>query len=124
MSTKPANREPTLEDVASVAGVSRATASRVINGSDKVNAQMIRKVRQAVETTGYTPNKAARTLVNGKTGSIALVLSGSDGSAEQVFGDPFFGRIAGGVVKHLSNEGIHPSMVLADSDEARAKAVA
>ncbi|WP_112238210.1 LacI family DNA-binding transcriptional regulator [Kribbella monticola] len=123
MSTKSADRKPTLEDVALVAGVSRATASRVINGSKKVNAQMIRDVQRAVKTTGYVPNTAARTLVNGKTGSIALVLSGSDGSAEQVFGDPFFGRVTGGVVKHLSNEGIHPSLVLADSDEARAKAI-
>ncbi len=124
MSTKPANREPTLVDVAKVAGVSRATASRVINGVATVDQAMVRAVQEAVRVTGYTPNSAARSLVNGKTGSIALVLSGSDGSAEQVFGDPFFGRVAGGVVKHLGKEGIHPSLVLADSDEARAKAVA
>jgi DNA-binding LacI/PurR family transcriptional regulator len=123
MSSKP-KRTPTLEDVASVAGVSRATASRVINGVSTVDPTMIQNVLQAVKTTGYTPNKAARTLVNGKTGTIALVLSGSDGSAEQVFGDPFFGRVTFAVIRHLGTAGIHPSVALADSDEARAKAIA
>jgi len=113
-----------LEDVALVAGVSRATVSRVINGVATVDPRMIADVMQAVKKTGYSPNKAARSLVNGKTGTIALVLSGSDGSAAQVFVDPFFGRVTGGVVRHLATVGIHPSLVLADSDEARASAVA
>jgi DNA-binding LacI/PurR family transcriptional regulator len=124
MSSTDAKRAPTLVDLAEVAGVSRATASRVVNGRPGVNAAMTQRVLQAVKKTGYTPNKAAQTLVNGKTGTVALVLSGSDGSAEQVFTDPFFGRVTGGVVKHLATQGIHPSLVLADSDEARAKAVA
>jgi len=122
--TQPApNPTPTLEDVARVAGVSRATASRVINGVPTVDPKMRAKVNAAVKKTGYQPNSAARSLVTRKTGSIALVISGSDGSAEQVFGDPFFGRVTGGVLKHLRTEGIHPTLVLADSDKARLEAV-
>jgi DNA-binding LacI/PurR family transcriptional regulator len=117
------SRTPTLEDLAKVAGVSRATASRVVNDVKTVDPAMRRKVLAAIKKTGYTPNSAARSLANGKTGSIALVLSGSDGSAEQVFGDPFFGRVTGGVVRHLRTEGIHPTLMLADSDQARADAV-
>ena len=117
------NRTPTVEDLAQVAGVSRATASRVVNGVETVDPAMRRKVLAAIKKTGYTPNSAARSLANGRTGSIALVVSGSDGSAEQVFGDPFFGRVAGSVVKYLRTEGIHPTLVLADSDQARADAV-
>lgn len=123
MSSEPAKGTPTLVDIAKLAGVSRATASRVINGAPTVNKAMAAAVRKAVKSTGYTPNSAARSLVNGKAGSIALVISGSDGSAEQVFGDPFFGRVTGGVVKYLGTVGIHPSLVLADSDQARTDAV-
>ncbi|WBQ08112.1 LacI family DNA-binding transcriptional regulator [Kribbella sp. CA-293567] len=117
------NRPPTLEDVAKVAGVSRATASRVINGVHTVDETMVLKVEAAVRKTGYIPNTVARSLVTRKAGAIALVISGSDGSAEQVLGDPFFGRITSGVVKSLLPEKVHPTLVLADSDSARADAV-
>ncbi|ADB33305.1 transcriptional regulator, LacI family [Kribbella flavida DSM 17836] len=117
------HRTPTLEDVARVAGVSRATVSRVVNGVATVDAALRLKVMAAVDTTGYRPNNAARQLAGRKAGSIALVISGSDGSAEQVFGDPFFGRVTGGVVKHLRTKGIHPTLVLADSESARGEAV-
>ncbi|MGC4938415.1 LacI family DNA-binding transcriptional regulator [Kribbella sp. DT2] len=116
-------RTPTLEDVAKVAGVSRATVSRVVNGQASVDAALKRKVLAAVDKIGYRPNSAARVLAGRRTGELALVLSGSDGSAEEVFGDPFFGRITGGVVKHLRTKGIHPTLFLADSEAARREAV-
>ncbi|MFI5706870.1 LacI family DNA-binding transcriptional regulator [Kribbella sp. NPDC051620] len=117
------SNRPTLEDVAKAAGVSRATASRVINGVVTVDPAMQSKVEAAVRTTGYVPNTAARSLVTRKAGAIALVISGSDGSAEQVLGDPFFGRITSGVVRSLLPRKVHPTLVLADSDAARADAV-
>jgi DNA-binding LacI/PurR family transcriptional regulator len=123
MTEQSPNRKPTLVDLAKVAGVSRATASRVVNGVETVDEGMRVKVQAAIKKIGYTPNPAARSLANGKTSSIALVLSGSDGSAEQVFGDPFFGRVTGGVVRHLRTGGIHPTLMLADSDQARVDAV-
>ncbi|WP_405060026.1 LacI family transcriptional regulator [Kribbella sp. NBC_01505] len=117
-------RTPTLEDVAEVAQVSRATVSRVVNGLDTVDDELVRRVQAAIETTGYVPNAAARTLVNRRTGTIALVMSGSDGSAAQAFADPFFGRITGGVVTYLRERGMHPTLLLADSDHARKDALA
>jgi DNA-binding LacI/PurR family transcriptional regulator len=57
--SKPAARTPTLEDVARVAGVSRATVSRVINGIRNVDVEIQEAVRKAVQATGYTPNQAA-----------------------------------------------------------------
>ncbi|MEV1203817.1 LacI family DNA-binding transcriptional regulator, partial [Microbispora rosea] len=54
---------PTLEDVARVAGVSRATVSRVINGIRNVAPDIQEAVHRAIETTGYVPNRAARSLV-------------------------------------------------------------
>ncbi|MDX3855133.1 LacI family DNA-binding transcriptional regulator [Streptomyces sp. AK02-01A] len=68
---------PTLEDVARAAGVSRATVSRVINGVRNVDAAIQESVRKAVADTGYTPNRAARSLVTRRTDAIALVVSGA-----------------------------------------------
>jgi DNA-binding LacI/PurR family transcriptional regulator len=79
-----AGGRPTLEAVARRAGVSRATVSRVVNGSPKVAQEIQARVRRAVEELGYVPNQAARTLVTQRTGSIALVLTEE---ANRVFSD-------------------------------------
>lgn len=68
---------PTLEDVARAAGVSRATVSRVVNGVRNVDPVIQEAVRQAVSVTGYTPNRAARSLVTRRADAVALVVSGA-----------------------------------------------
>nr|BFE88397.1 hypothetical protein GCM10020093_109980 [Planobispora longispora] len=118
---------PTLEDVARAAGVSRATVSRVINGIRNVDPAIQEAVRQAIAATGYVPNQAARSLVTRRTGSIALVVSGAGGETGedpfpgQVFADPFFGRVAGGIVGFLRPRGVHPILMFAETDETRAQ---
>ncbi|MPZ80799.1 MAG: LacI family DNA-binding transcriptional regulator [Actinophytocola sp.] len=122
---------PTLEDVARVAGVSRATVSRVINGIRNVDTEIQKVVRRAIEETGYAPNRVARSLVTRRTGAIALVVSGAgepDGPVDprystRVFGDPFFGRVVGGVVDFLRRHAMHPLLMLADTEQARADVV-
>lgn len=47
----------TLEDVAALAGVSRATVSRVVNGDSNVKAPTREKVERAVAQLGYTPTR-------------------------------------------------------------------
>jgi DNA-binding LacI/PurR family transcriptional regulator len=81
---------PTLEDVARAAGVSRATVSRVINGSTKVSPQVRRSVRSVIEELGFVPNTAARALVTQRTGTVALVVSEP---VARMFADPFFETI-------------------------------
>jgi len=49
----------TLSDVANLAGVSRATASRVINDVPAVSADARRRVQRAVLVLGYVPDQAA-----------------------------------------------------------------
>jgi len=117
-------RSPTLEDVAKVAGVSRATVSRVINTTRNVDPAIRDTVIQAIEATGYVPNSAARSLVTRRTGTISLVLSGArDLSDGQVFVDPFFGRAASGVVSFLRTRGTHPVVMLADTEKSRIQVV-
>ncbi|MGH8774307.1 MAG: LacI family DNA-binding transcriptional regulator [Jiangellaceae bacterium] len=74
MDVPPAHQLPTLEEVARVAGVSRATVSRAINGGERVSTRALAAVERAISELGYTPNRAARSLVTRRTDSIALVV--------------------------------------------------
>ena len=74
----PSTRAATLDDVALLAGVSRATASRVINGLPSVRASSVDSVRKAAISLGYRPNPAARSLARGRHDSIALLLTERD----------------------------------------------
>ncbi|MER6517622.1 LacI family DNA-binding transcriptional regulator [Streptomyces sp. NPDC001553] len=115
---------PTLEDVARAAGVSRATVSRVVNGVRNVDPAIAEAVRRAVAATGYVPNRAARSLVTRRSGAVALVVSGAGTETSEVFQDPFFGRVVGGVVRALRPRGVHPVLLFADSAQDRAEALA
>ena len=90
---------PTLADVANLAGVSSATASRVLTGSARVRPQTRDKVELAMTRLGYVRNRAARASAGQRAGSIALVMGEE---TVKVFADPFFGRILRTVSKALS----------------------
>ncbi|HEY7273102.1 MAG TPA: LacI family DNA-binding transcriptional regulator [Actinoplanes sp.] len=89
---------PTLEAVARRAGVSRATVSRVVNGSTTVAGPIREVVNRAIEEMGYVPNQAARSLVTQRTESIALILPET---ASRVFSDDMFFP---GVIRGVSGE--------------------
>jgi DNA-binding LacI/PurR family transcriptional regulator len=78
---------PTLEEVAAAAGVSRATASRVLRGDSKVSDRAREAVLAAAEEISYVPNLAARSLVTGRSDSIAFLVEETE---ERMFADPFF----------------------------------
>ena len=91
-------RESTLEDVAARAGVSRATASRVINGSPRVTDATRKAVQRAVKALRYTPNRAARSLAGSSSDTVALVVSEP---ADRMFADPYFAGTVRGVAAAL-----------------------
>ena len=66
-------RDPAMTDVARLAGVSHQTVSRVLNGHPNVREQTRLRVRAAIAELGYRPNRAARTLVTGKSQLIGVV---------------------------------------------------
>jgi DNA-binding LacI/PurR family transcriptional regulator len=109
----PGRERPTLEQVALRAGVSRATASRVVNGSPTVAAHIREAVLRAVADLGYVPNQAARSLVTQRTDSIALVLPEA---ASRVFSDdPFFSGIIRGVSQELETADKQLVLIMIDS---------
>jgi DNA-binding LacI/PurR family transcriptional regulator len=89
----------TLEEVARVAGVSRATVSRVVNDSPRVSPGVRRSVERAIESLGYVPNRAARSLVTRRSDSVAVVITEPTG---RLFSDPFFPRLLRGISAELA----------------------
>jgi LacI family transcriptional regulator len=61
----------TLEQVAKLAGVSRSTASRVINGHPNVRPKVRERVLQVIRQSGYQPNQAARALAAQRPDTVA-----------------------------------------------------
>jgi DNA-binding LacI/PurR family transcriptional regulator len=100
---------PTLEEVAAEAGVSRATVSRVVNGSPRVSADVRATVERVIARLGYVPNRAARSLVTRRTDTIALVISEPEAF---VFSDPFFASIVRGIGAAMSAHALHMAIVL------------
>jgi DNA-binding LacI/PurR family transcriptional regulator len=101
---------PTLDEVASLAGVSRATASRAINGGSRVSPEAMAAVQEAVRTLGYTPNRAARSLVTRRTDAVAIVVPEPN---ERVFNDPFFSDWLRGVSVALDPTDLQLVLLLA-----------
>lgn len=75
----------TMLDVSIRAGVSKATVSRVLNGTGQVKESTRQQVFKAMEELGYRPNFLARSLANRTSNSIGLVVSTFDGF--------YFGRL-------------------------------
>lgn len=97
--TKALPRPATLEQVAAEARVSRATASRVVNGDHRVRDEARLAVEAAIRELGYVPNRAARSLVTRRSDSVAVVIPEP---TDQLFGDPFFPRLLRGVTEVLN----------------------
>lgn len=64
----------TLADVASAAGVSAITVSRVINKPEMVSAVVRQRVMDAVDRLGYIPNRSASALASARSGIIGVVI--------------------------------------------------
>jgi DNA-binding LacI/PurR family transcriptional regulator len=95
-------KRSTLEDVAVAANVSRATVSRVVREVPGVDQDIVKRVKSAIQKTGYRANFAARALAGGKTQNVAIIF-------QENFGDLFMNGFWGQVL-----EGIHSVLEAAD----------
>lgn len=95
---KTAGRYVTLAQVAEAAEVSLATASRVLNGGERVVRPELReRVLAAARTLRYVPNPHAQALALGATASVGLVMHDVS--------DPYFAAIARGAIHVASRHG-------------------
>jgi DNA-binding LacI/PurR family transcriptional regulator len=107
-------RGVTLDEVARVAGVSRATVSRVVNGNPKVGRDAKREVERAIRRLGYVPNPAARSLVTRRSDSVGVVIPEPPG---MLFGDPFFPRLLRGISSELSSRNLQLVLLMPQSSD-------
>lgn len=98
---------PSLHDVAQMAGVSVATASRVLSGSSHPVSDKTRlKVESAAESLSFVPNRLARALVTARSQTVGVIVHD--------ISDPYFGDIVKGL-----EDGIHAEdyrLFVANSD--------
>ncbi|MBC7302352.1 MAG: LacI family DNA-binding transcriptional regulator [Nocardia sp.] len=103
-----AARPPTIYDVALAAGVASSTVSRAFSRPGRVSAQTAARIHAVAAELGYRANPLARALQNGRTSTIALVVS-------DVTNPVFFGIIRG---VEAAAAGAGYAMLLADTQES------
>ncbi|MFI5708673.1 LacI family DNA-binding transcriptional regulator [Kribbella sp. NPDC051620] len=118
MTTRTPRRQPTLDEVAERAGVSRSAASRVINNAPNVSPAKREAVRRAVDDLGYVPNATARALATQQAGSVVLAICGDDPA---MFADPFFAEVIVGVHSVLEETELEMMLSLATSARGQAR---
>jgi DNA-binding LacI/PurR family transcriptional regulator len=111
-------RRPTIEDVATEAGVSRGTVSRVLNGGHYVSPVTLEAVNRAIKKTGYVVNHHARSLVTQRSESVAFILSEP---AERLFADPNFAVLLRGCTQALAEHDIGLFVCIAASPSERTR---
>jgi DNA-binding LacI/PurR family transcriptional regulator len=114
----PGRARCTLEDVAARAGVSRATVSRVVNGSTQVSEAVRRAVEAAIDEMGYAPNRAARSLAGSRSETVALVVTEP---SVRLFADPFFAASTLGVTRVLAGTRYQLVLLMIGADDDRAR---
>ena len=118
-------KAPVMADVAKLAGVSHQTVSRVINGSDQVKDDTIKRVLDAMQKLDYRPNPVARALATGKSKTLGVVSFNTTlyGPASTLFGLERAAHRAGYFVSIVSLLSLDRSSVLDAVERLRAQGV-
>ena len=105
--TEKSSRKVTIVEVALKAGVSPATAGRVLGAYGYASDTIQQKVREAAEVLGYRPNRLARGLITGKTQTIGVVAGDME--------SPFYASVLRGISDVARRRGF--GVIVTNSDE-------
>jgi len=107
----------TIEHIATLAGVSRSTVSRVLNDHPSVRPSVRERVLQVIREQNYAPHAAARSLASSRTDTIGLLVPRS---AAKSLADPFIASMIQSVFEASAQQGyfIMLSMLTADLEPA------
>lgn len=107
-----------MEDIARKAGVSRSTASRVVNEHPNVSDDVRQRVLQVIQETGYQPHAAARTLASQRSWMIGLILPRA---VSNFFTDPYYPRLTQGIASACNQNNYTLSLFLVSTREDEEK---
>jgi LacI family transcriptional regulator len=101
-------KSPTIADVATAAGVSISTVSRVVRDHTDVSAPTRAAVLAAIERMGFRPSSIARALVSGRSHTIGLLVSD--------IANPFYPQIAKSVEREAARHGY--KVIISNTDDS------
>lgn len=113
------HQRATIQDVARRAGVSKATVSRVLNGTTYVSPSTAEAVRVAIEEVDYSASWQARALARGSAEAIGIIFSED---FEHFGADPTFHRQMKGVFSKLGETSYTPIVLHASTQIDQDKA--
>ena len=105
-----------IKAVAAAAGVSTTTVSHALNGKGRVSAETRDHVREVAARLGYRPSAMARGLAGGRTGMLAMVVSGIEDFSLQVGDFDYFLQLMNGATSAALQHGFSLTMLQADGN--------
>jgi DNA-binding LacI/PurR family transcriptional regulator len=109
------NRAVNIHDLARHLNVSIGTVSRALNGRSDVSAETRRRVLEAAEELGYSPNQSGRSLRQGATGMIGfMVVTNRERAAK---GEAFFMAVFDGLQSYLAGRNLDLVVHLCSADQ-------
>ncbi|HEX2620902.1 MAG TPA: LacI family DNA-binding transcriptional regulator [Phototrophicaceae bacterium] len=110
----------TLEEIAKLAGVSRATVSRVVNNYPHIKPEVRERVQTIIAKTGFQLNGIARSLASNQSGIVGLIIPNAP---RMVFGDPFFPVLIHGITQAINRNNLTLSLFLFHSKEEETRTI-
>jgi DNA-binding LacI/PurR family transcriptional regulator len=104
-----------IHDLARHLNVSIGTVSRAFNGRSDVSAETRKRVLEAAEELGYSPNQSGRSLRQGATGIIGFMVATNRERAEK--GEAFFMSVLDGLQSYLATRGFDLVVLLCSADQ-------
>lgn len=105
------DRGPTIVDVAALAGISKSTVARALNGAADISAATRERVLQAARAAGYERNHLAVGMRSGRSGLFGLVIPD--------IANPFWAEVARGAQDVMAERGGSLLVFSSDWDDAR-----
>lgn len=110
----------TLDEIGKLAGVSRATVSRVVNNYPHIKPAVRERVQAIITQTGFQPNLIARSLASDRSGIIGLVIPNTP---RMVFTDPFFPTLIQGITQATNRLNLTLSLFLFQSKDEETRTI-
>lgn len=107
----------TIQQIADLAGVNKATVSRVLNGNSSISEKTRLKVEKIMKQHNYVPNSIARGLAFNKTFTVGFCFDYTD---KRAYANPFFYKVLQGI-EEIVYERDHLFLMMSDHRQKKSK---